>query len=191
MENWRKWLGAMGVKKDFPADGVSPAGPELYDIHAGGATNGQLPLLNPPDEIPQGSAIKDRPALSIDPPRIDYAPGEYDIGMALDALEKNRQSIEKSDSHPRWVGSMENREEMVSKLKEKWNVQFRELTHLEGAPTMSKDEWDRHLNRMNDFREVLAHSDTVDIDLFHINKELNDMNKELKTLKDKNKQKET
>jgi len=171
MENWRTWL---GLEEDPPADGMKPIDPKVYDIHVGGEES-QLPLLNAPDDIPVGAPIKDRPGLSIDKPA--GAPADWSI----DKLNRNVQDLRKSDAGP--LGR--SRQDIIDNLANKWNVQFRELTRLEAADTISKHDASRRKEALLGFRELLAQADTVDIDLVHLNKELNNMRDSIRTLKTK------
>jgi len=169
MENWRKWL---GLQKDPPADGMKPIDPKVYDVHAGGAES-QLPLLNAPDEAPPGAPIKNRPALSIDHPQ--GAPPDWSI----DKLNRNVQDLRNSDAG-RWGKPYQ---EIVNDLASEWDVQFRELTKLESDPTLDIKDVDRAKERLEDFRKFLARADTVDIDLFHMHRELNDIEGSIRALK--------
>jgi hypothetical protein len=172
MENWRKWL---GLEEDPPADGMKPIDPRSYDVHAGGASS-QLPLLEPPDEVPVGAPIKDRPALAIDHPK--GAPTFWTI----DKLDRDQQDFKKSDRNFR---DMEARGQTLEDLQNKWDVQNRELTWLEASDTITQYEADMHRERMEEFHEVLAHAQTTDINLFHLNKEINDIEGSIRALKTK------
>jgi len=165
MENWRKWL---GLEEDPPSDGMEPIDPKAYDVHPGGADS-QLPTLNPPDEHPRGAPIKDRPALQIDHPK--GAPSDW----SMNKLDRNIQDFRKSDRD----FNMPTNKDLIQRM----NVQNRELTRLEAADTILKYDADRQREMMEEFKEVLAQADTVDIDLFHIHKELNDMENSIRALK--------
>lgn len=167
MENWRKWLG-LKDDQDTPGDGLVPVDPSTGDIHAGGLEK-PVPTLRPPDEYPVGAPIKDRPALQIDHPA--GAPPDW----SMDKLDRNIQDFRKSDRD----FNMPTDEDFIQRM----NVQNRELTKLEAANTISKFDADRQREMMEEFKEILARADTVDIDLFHINKELNNMENSLRNLK--------
>jgi len=173
MESWRKWL---GMEEDPPADGLEPIDPKSYDVHAGGASS-QLPLLEPPDEVPVGAPIKDRPALQIDHPK--GAPPDWSI----DKLDRGEHDFKKSDRN---LQDLEARGQTLEDLANRWNVQFRELTWLEASNTITPFQADLERERMEDFQDALAHAGTVDIDLFHLHKKINDIEGSIRALKARN-----
>ena len=165
MENWRRWLGLKKDKENFPSDGLDPINPKFYDVHQGGEeyqSDRQLPLLNPPDDHPEGAPIKNRPALSIDHPDNTWP------AVSLDKLDRGVQDLRKSDAGY-WGRPSE---EIISDLAEEWHVQNRELTWLEASNTITQYEADRHRERMADFHEVLAHADTGDVNLMKLKREI-------------------
>ena len=167
MESWRRFI--KESYSDPPGDGLKPVDPKTYATHAGGE-DPQLPLLRPPDEIPKGAPIKDRPALNI-----DHEEGTWPA-ISLDKLDRNIQSMVKSDS-PLNIPS-------AKKILNKYMDGItRELTNLEAAETISPHDASRQKEMMDEFREILAQSDTLDMDLYHIHKELNDMKNSLRALK--------
>ena len=98
----------------------------------------------------------------------------------MDKLNRNIQDFRKSDRN---LQDMEGRGDTLSDLQDKWSVQNRELTWLESSNTITQYEADMHRERMEEFREILAQTDTVDIDLFHMHKELNNMENSIRALK--------
>jgi len=162
MENWRKWL---GLEKDPPADGLSPVPEKVYSVHKGGVDPelekegwtwdpdmGEYTLHNPPRE---------KPAIEIDHP--EGLPDE----LSRSLLNLDGQHFTKSDRDLH-IPSLEG-------LSARIEIKEKELTELEAAETISASNAENIRSKIEDFKQRVAHSDTLDINLLHMGRELDNI----------------
>jgi hypothetical protein len=183
MDWWDKWkIFVSKIKDEHPADGLKPIDPKVYDIHPGGPTAEDFPPLTTDDYL---NAPLEKLQKYARPPKgrpvIEYEPVPWDT----DVEARGRADLPQPPREPRYDSEAQTAEPNVEELVDKWNVQNRELTWLEASNTVSQHQVDMHRERMEDFRKVLAHADTIDIDLFHLNKEINDIEGSIRALKTK------
>ena len=174
---WRSFLD----KSDRPADGLEPADKDLGAVHRGGLQSHDSLAPGEPDGTIRGAPIRNRPALQIDPEPIDYAPGQFDLSLAMDDLNKNRQNLRKSDHDQSSIAKIHDK--AMALLSREWNVQNRELTDLEASPTLDLKDLETAKRRLAGFKELLAQADTVDVDLFRLKRSLDDIKNSIDDLK--------
>ena len=130
---------------------------------------------NPPKEdfetwasTAKAAPPKERPAISIDPDpalmNMQQRSPEH-IASMLNKLDNDIQSMYKSDSTL-------NLPKLYGEFGERLTKIDRELTYAEGAKTMTPAEVEKERRRLESFRQILATSDTVDVDLFRLKREI-------------------
>ena len=174
MENWRKWL---GLEKDFPSDGHSPVDDKVYSTHRGGVDpdlekegwtwdeeRGEYFLHNPP---------RDRKEI-----RIDHSEGLPDE-LSRSLLDLDGHHFVKSDRDLN-IPSLEGIEREMLSIEP-------QLTKLEAAETIDASRAEDIRQKMASFKQQLANSDTLDVDLLQMRSQLKTIENTLNQFEQANK----